>query len=52
MILSILFHFYFFLLSNLQQVLAERDGDGFGAVGGADLREDPAHLVLCPADAD
>ena len=28
---------YFLVLSDLQQVLPERDGDGFGTVGGAEL---------------
>ena len=38
--------------SDLQQVLAERDGDGFGAVRGAELLEDDLGVFLDAVDAD
>ena len=38
--------------SDLQQVFSERDGDGFGAVGGAELCEDDLDVFLDAVDAD
>ena len=40
------------LASCLQQVLAERDGDGFGTVGYAELLEEDRELFLYAVDGD
>ena len=51
-LLRFTFHFYFLVLSDLQQVLPERDGDGFGAVGGVELLQDVVEMFLDAVFAD